>query len=615
MKNHALFAKYASNLKACRSNIEQNWQILSQNPNDQSAQNELELTIHNLAGAGTNFNCGTLSALARELCQSLKEQAVDTERHFNFIQSEIEQLLVVVDQAIEDVSQELSATSPDTIQRNDDVSRTDPTPTEQIPATQAAKTLDQAPAQTTPIMGELQQFSPNAAPEKYLHMSAHDRNKNLSTQEIARKITHKNNSIISYEQDKHALYIIEDDPLLARILFNELKHLHYEITMISDLDALDSAMAGMTESKHAIIVADVRMPDGKTTNYFIQAKEKYPNISLIFTSAIDDIRTRLAAVQAGGHYFLKKPVEPTKLIQLIDRFILSKTSDPERIIIVANQRKTGDAAAQILQSAGCEVSVLETPWRLLTAAEKMIPDIIVLSHTFTECSSEHLAQAIRQEDEFISTPILFMPDPTQTLDEQPKDCLGADGFLPSIEEPEALVAQVKSRIQLHRKLVDIITRDSLTGTYTNAAIMQRVQQDFQAAHSGDLDYALAIIDLDNLRSINEQFGHKIGDRVLCNFTHFIQKYLPTSASIGRYGGEEFLVSLPGMSTEDAFSLIDQFRQTFIEQCHIANINLSYTFSAGIAGLPAYDSVSELIYYADQALYEAQRSGQNQVQRI
>lgn len=75
------------------------------------------------------------------------------------------------------------------------------------------------------------------------------------------------------------------------------------------------------------------------------------------------------------------------------------------------------------------------------------------------------------------------------------------------------------------------------------------------------------------------------------------------------------MSLPETTGAEALQQIDRLRQIFSDTCQIAQTKMKHTFSAGVADFPTYDSVSELLYYADQALYEAKRTGKNNVKQV
>lgn len=607
MNEKALANQYAKNLANCRENIDRHWQKLSETPNDQQAHSDLAHDIHHLAGSDTDFGCGMLRDLASALAQALNENTIDNERQLRFIKGEVDQLLAVMDQAIEDSLQEASKdASPELAQETATPSTATPThepglfeDATSALATQGTTTQAHS-AQGDETQEHATQIDASTSPKK-LFMSEHPR---TVTQFIG------DDSMLPHE--KKVVYIIEDDATLAECLLSELGHFHYEARVIPDLKTLKSVMQKEIPN---VAIVDVRMPDGKTTEFFKKVRNDYPDLPLIFTSAIDDIRSRVAAIEAGSRYFIKKPAEINRLVQLIDRLTQPHATDPIRVMIVPNNTEAGKAFAEVLYNAGCSVSIVDNPWRLFSSAEQLQPDVILLSATYQQCDGHTLAEALRQEDEFVCIPLLFMPDGKSGDELSQEGSIGSDGFLHDITAPDLIISEVISKAQHHRQLLDVIARDSLTDAYTNAAIIRQVHRDFHQAQLNDEEYSVAIIDIDDFRLVNERHGHNAGDRLLCRLTHFLRKHIRKDANIGRYGGEEFLLSLPDTTGNDALEQIDQLRQVFSDTCQIAQTKKKHTFSAGIADYPTYDSVSELLYYADQALYEAKRTGKNNVKQV
>jgi diguanylate cyclase len=120
-----------------------------------------------------------------------------------------------------------------------------------------------------------------------------------------------------------------------------------------------------------------------------------------------------------------------------------------------------------------------------------------------------------------------------------------------------------------------------------------------------------MIDIDNFKHLNDTHGHQAGDKVLVHLVEIIQDTLRTNDLIGRYGGEEFLVLLPGSPLEAACEVMQRL-QTQLAQKPIVweNLELFVTFSVGVATLLPAEIASALIGRADKAMYEAKRKGKN-----
>jgi diguanylate cyclase (GGDEF)-like protein len=155
-------------------------------------------------------------------------------------------------------------------------------------------------------------------------------------------------------------------------------------------------------------------------------------------------------------------------------------------------------------------------------------------------------------------------------------------------------------------------RDALTGALNRRAILAHFNAAFQRAREGGRSLSVLFLDLDHFKQINDRHGHAAGDRCLGALIAPIMSELRQGDALGRYGGEEFLIVLPGATAANAEVVAERIRAR-IEALPVlvSGIRIGLTLSIGIAGLD--DSVAtprELIERADMALYRAKSSGRN-----
>jgi diguanylate cyclase (GGDEF)-like protein len=163
-------------------------------------------------------------------------------------------------------------------------------------------------------------------------------------------------------------------------------------------------------------------------------------------------------------------------------------------------------------------------------------------------------------------------------------------------------------------LLERATRDALTGLWNRATILEFLTGEIEQArkHGGPL--AVAVIDVDFFKRINDTFGHAGGDEVLKELARRLRAALRQRDSLGRYGGEELLVVMPGLPREDRGNLMDALRASICSTPFpIGQAQLRVTVSIGVAWLDAHQELpDELIRRADAALYEAKAAGRNRV---
>ncbi|WP_460940463.1 sensor domain-containing diguanylate cyclase [Pandoraea terrae] len=153
--------------------------------------------------------------------------------------------------------------------------------------------------------------------------------------------------------------------------------------------------------------------------------------------------------------------------------------------------------------------------------------------------------------------------------------------------------------------------DELTGSLTRRYFFHRFDQLLADAHRKDEPLSLILADLDYFKSINDTYGHAIGDQVLCRFVLVCSSVLRGDDLIGRIGGEEFAILLPGASERDALRVADRIR----ERCKRESLEgseppLRFSASFGITEWQDEDSPMNMVERADMALYRAKRAGRD-----
>jgi diguanylate cyclase (GGDEF)-like protein len=120
-------------------------------------------------------------------------------------------------------------------------------------------------------------------------------------------------------------------------------------------------------------------------------------------------------------------------------------------------------------------------------------------------------------------------------------------------------------------------------------------------------------DLDGFKLVNDQHGHRAGDRVLRSFGRFVRRELEEGFLVGRYGGDEFGIVLPGFGVAAAVEVLERLRRRFAAIRHsTAAGGVRVTLSIGIADFPRHHELSTLTRAADLALYRAKEKGRNRV---
>ena len=326
-----------------------------------------------------------------------------------------------------------------------------------------------------------------------------------------------------------------------------------------------------------------------------------------------DITTRLDAVRANGLAFFPKPIVVAAMVDAIATFTHQITEDIYRVVIVDDSPEQSASIALILQQAGMQTVEVNQPLQLLDVITSFQPDLVLMDLYMPDCNGMELSQIIRQMNTYVDLPIVFLSTESDLKKKLGAMGHGGDDFLTKPVLPWHLASAITNRIKRGRMISKLADTDGLTGLLNHIKSKDKVESELARAWRGNTSLSIAMLDLDNFKHVNDNYGHPVGDKVLKSLTNFFKQNLRQYDVIGRYGGEEFLVVLPSTDLLTAKTIMDKLRSGFSKIHHLCDEgNFTCNFSCGIASFPDFDSANTLIEAADKALYAAKNAGRNQV---
>ena len=411
---------------------------------------------------------------------------------------------------------------------------------------------------------------------------------------------------------RRRLFLVEDDKELARSLRVPLLHFGYDTRVFAELLASVHALA--SDPPDAIVM-DVAFSDGELAGPVAASElkrllEKGPPV--VFISARDDLQSRLSAFRSHGCAYLTKPVDVGELVEWLDRLTGRVSTEPFRILLVEDEPILAEYLAHVLREAEMEVESLQDPGGLLDVLEDLRPDLIVMDHHLPDCTGFELAAVLQQHRDHVSIPIVFLSVERDAEIRRRALSLGSDAFLEKPVQPAALVATVTDRAQRARALRALIARDGLTGLFNHSQFKTMLVKELHRAGRYGVPGALALIDLDHFKTVNDRFGHVEGDRVLRRLARLLRQRLRQTDVIGRYGGEEFGIIFTNTPAAQAHRTVDRIRDAWSRLRHMCGSETyRVTLSAGVTALRD-ENGDGVLEAADGALYAAKRSGRNTV---
>ncbi len=297
-----------------------------------------------------------------------------------------------------------------------------------------------------------------------------------------------------------------------------------------------------------------------------------------------------------------------------------------RILLAEDDEVSRFVVSETLRRWGYDVVCAadgEQAWHLLQG--KDAPRLVILDWVMPGMDGLGLCRRIRER---MAEPYIYIMMLTARGNKQ--DIIrgmgaGADDYLTKPCDPQELQMRLgagRRVINLQAELMEareslryMATHDSLTGLVNRAEIMERLRNEIDRSNREGTGMGVLIADIDHFKLVNDTFGHSEGDSVLVEVASRMRSALRSYDTVGRYGGEEFLILLPGCDTQRAEQQAERLRAAIAERPFtLPEGSISVTISIGVIAKECElcDSPSRLVRAADTALYHAKAAGRNQI---
>lgn len=294
--------------------------------------------------------------------------------------------------------------------------------------------------------------------------------------------------------------------------------------------------------------------------------------------------------------------------------------NPVSTVLVVDDEKHNRSLLTELLGADYRLILAKNGEQALERARAHRPDLILLDVLMPGMDGHAVLRQLKHDDATRDIPVIFITALDSTIDEEKGLELGAVDYIAKPFHPP--IVRVRVRNHLHsvhqrRLLEQLAMLDSLTGIPNRRRFNEVFELEWRRCLRNREPVSLIVIDIDHFKRFNDEFGHTEGDEVLRRTASTLQRTLRRPADfVCRYGGEEFVILLPGIRMEGALALAESARCDVEAQRVPApgGAQLPMTVSMGGAtGVPAEAEPDfELFTRADAALYAAKRGGRNRV---
>ncbi len=440
------------------------------------------------------------------------------------------------------------------------------------------------------------------------------------------------------------LLIVDDVVANGRLLEASLTANYYVVKFISDSRAVQATVESWEPD---VILLDIMMPhmDGYQVCKLLKSQPATAHIPVIMVTALKDRPDRHQALAVGADEFLVKPLESEVLLarlrgiirlkQLLDEWrarghsatalglIRGRLQDTPvssgSALIVEDLSARSTWIQDLLNQNGIRTAAVEGDSGPPAIFNDGNFDLIIISLSLMSGDPLRLLARLKASAATRDTPILLMAEAHQRdllisgLDLGASDCIGVP-----IDEDELLL---RAKNHIRRKqyqdrlrtdvgnALELAAIDPMTQIFNRRYLMNFL--DKLCDDTNEAKFAVLMVDVDHFKSINDRFGHFIGDQVLITLAKLLHSNLRKSDVVARYGGEEFVVLVAGISSERQVLYVAEKLRASVQEAAF-HPELGVTISIGVAVSGTGLSGPALLHAADEALYTAKHRGRNKV---
>jgi diguanylate cyclase (GGDEF)-like protein len=465
------------------------------------------------------------------------------------------------------------------------------------------------------------------------------------------------------EKHKKLLAITNDANVREWLSGFQLRHADFEVAFCSDVQGVGPSLA---ETKPETLLLDIASFPNFSASTVEHIKKETPFLPIVCATDAQDRDLRLRSFSAGAHSLVEKPLIDEEVYYVICNAVSGyrERSRIAREMIDMSARCESDKLnlleLELVKGLQHMIGETEEPVSILKHGFSLIKNYLAFD-VFAALVPRHHEEeiyvypnvAIREEiaEAIPGTLIKKMAKLAETADRRVRVVIqgkaASEGTLtddlrsiivPLVTSSETYgyagiyrdhafeyheesvfkrfcshIATALEKISLFEAIKALSTNDGLTGLYNHVSIVSRLEQEVQRSHRYGSPLSVLMLDIDDFKEVNDTLGHLAGDALLTQMANLLQSAIRGIDSIGRYGGEEFLVILPETDVRAAALIGDRLREAVAERLFSYDSKtIQVSLSGGVASYRDGSGASQLISTADENLYKAKKDGKNKV---
>ncbi|MEH7120295.1 diguanylate cyclase [Neobacillus vireti] len=419
---------------------------------------------------------------------------------------------------------------------------------------------------------------------------------------------------LKYQYPDIRVLYVEDEKVsrekLLRVLHRRFAHIHVAIDGVEGLQLYQ-------KYKPDLIIVDIKMDHMSGLEMIKRIRMQNEKVQVIVTTAHEDNEFFIQSIESTVNHFILKPIDLDLLLQAIQKSVY-------QIQLEKELEKQKNLTRTILDFQDNLIFVIENgeivEWN---QAFTNLTGISIYKNNSKSYQSQFIAHF------FVEDPHYFYPkDKGHWMEEfsangrnvakvRFKGPLGNDynyvmksSAIPGTKQTLFVLTDITDIEKESREKEHIAMLDPLTRSYTRQKFKEILTSEIRRSDLFHRSFSLILIDIDTFHSLNDQFGHPAGDKVLITISTIVQQRIRECDMLARWGGEEFILLIPETDGQNAVVLAESVR-SIIEEYHFQTIG-RVTCSFGIAEFTPGKTKSELLEEARQALAVSKNNGRNRV---
>ncbi|WP_136810389.1 diguanylate cyclase [Desulfosediminicola flagellatus] len=408
------------------------------------------------------------------------------------------------------------------------------------------------------------------------------------------------------------ILIVEDAKMFSRIMKNRLEQQGFSVNVAESMQEAKE-LTSSEPNRYFLAILDLNLPDapnGEVVDYVLDLHIPV----IVFTGLFsDEIREMILNKKVVDYVVKDDPSSIDYVISLASRILENRHT---KILAVDDSKTSIMMISNLLERQKYQVLSAINGVEALEVLKKNDDIKVVLTdYMMPEMDGFELTKAIRREYSRNKLAVIGISahDDSNLSAKFMKH--GASDFISkpfSVEEFNCRVNQNVQYISHINALNEAVIRDYMTGLHNRRYFFDLGQKLFASAIKKNTPLAVAMLDIDHFKKVNDTYGHDAGDTTLIAFCELLKKYTSDVDIIARMGGEEFAMLITGMSRIKIIALFETLRQEIEDMTiNCGGVILSITASIGVC-CQQLDSLDAMIANADELLYESKDGGRNQV---